>query len=147
MSKRYVVRLTDEEREQLSEMVSKGKAAAYKIKHANILLKVDVEGPGWTDEQAAEAFGCHRNTVSHVRQRLVEGGLEAAIERKKQVKRSREVTCDGEAEARLIALRCGQAPDGFARWSLRLLADKAVELEIVPAISHETVRQVLKKTS
>ena len=147
MSKRYLVRLTDEERQQLSEMVSKGKAAAYKIKHANILLKVDADGPGWTDEQAAEAFGCHRNTVGNIRQRLVEGGLEAAIERKKQVKRSREFTCDGDAEARLIALRCGQAPDGFARWSLRLLADKAVELEIVPAISHETVRQVLQKTS
>lgn len=147
MNKRYVVRLTDEERQQLSEMVSKGKAAAYKIKHANILLKVDVDGPGWTDEQAAEAFGCHRNTVGNVRQRLVEGGLEAAIERQKQQKRSRELTCDGQAEARLIALRCGQAPEGFARWSLRLLADKVVELEIVPTISHETVRQVLKKTS
>ena len=102
MSKRYVVRLADEERQQPSEMVSKGKAAADKIKHANILLKVDVDGPVWTDEQVA-------------------------IERKKQAKRSREFACDGEA--RLTALRRGQAPDGFARWSLRLLAGKAVELE------------------
>ena len=147
MNKRYVVRLTDQERRELSEMVSKGKAAAYKIKHANILLKVDADGPGWTDEQAAEAFGCHEKTVRNIRQRLVEGGLEAAIERQKQSRRSREFTCDGEAEAKLIALRCGEAPAGFARWTLRLLADKAVELEIVPAICHETVRQVLKKTN
>lgn len=147
MNKRYVVRLTGQERGELSDLVSKGKAAAYKIKHANILLAVDVEGPGWSDEQAAAAFGCHRNTVANVRQRLVEGGLEAALERKKQARRSREFACDGAAEAKLIALRCGEPPAGFARWTLRLLADKAVELEIVPAICHETVRQVLKKTS
>lgn len=147
MNKRYLVRLTDDERQGLSALASTGKAAAYKIKHANILLKVDADGPDWTDEQAAEAFGCHERTVRNMRQRFVEGGLEAALERKKQSRPSREFTCDGEAEAKLIALRCGEAPAGFARWTLRLLADKAVELEIVPAICHETVRQVLKKTS
>lgn len=147
MNKRYIVRLTDEERQELSELVSKGKAAAYKIKHANILLKVDADGPAWSDEQVAHAFGCHRNTVGNLRQRFVEEGLEAALQRKKQVRRSRECTCDGEAEAKLIALRCSEPPAGFARWSLRLLADKAVELEIVPTICHETVRQVLKKTN
>lgn len=147
MTKRYVVRLTDDERRELSSLVSKGKAAAYKIRHANILLKVDLDGPGWNDERAAEAFGCHVNTVGNLRRRLVEQGLEAALERKAQTRRSRDVTCDGAAEAKLIALRCGEPPAGFARWTLRLLADQAVELEIVPAISHETVRQVLKKTN
>jgi transposase len=147
MVKRYVVRLTDEERGGLEELVSTGKAAAYKIKHANILLKVDVEGAGWTDEQTAEAFGCHRNTVAHVRQRLVEHGLEAALGRKKRATPGRQPVCDGAAEAKLIALRCSEPPAGQAKWTLRLLADRAVELEIVPAISHETVRQVLKKTS
>ena len=147
MAKRYVVRLTDEERGQLQELVCRGKAAAYKIKHANILLKVDTNGPGWTDERTAEAFGCHRNTVANVRQRFVERGLEAALGRKKRATPGRQPVCDGEAEAKLIALRCSEPPAGQAKWTLRLLADKAVELEIVPAISHETVRQVLKKTS
>jgi len=147
MAKRCIVRLTDEERRQLGELVSRGKAAAYKIKHANILLKVDVEGPGWSDEQTAEAFGCHRNTVANVRQRLVEQGLEAALGRKRRATPGRKPVCDGEAEAKLIALRCSEPPAGQAKWTLRLLADRAVELEIVPAICHETVRQVLKKTS
>jgi hypothetical protein len=147
MTKRYVVRLTDEERRELSELVSKGKAAAYRIKHAHILLKVDADGPGWSDRQAAEAFGCHPNTVGHLRERFVEQGLTAALERKKRPTPPRAPICDGAAEAKLIALRCGPPPEGFARWTLRLLADKAVELEIVPAISHETVRQTLKKTN
>jgi hypothetical protein len=147
MAKQYVVRLTDEERRQLEELVSRGKAAAYRIKHANILLKVDANGPGWTNERTAEAFGCHRNTVANVRQRLVERGLEAALGRKKRATPGRQPVCDGEAEAKLIALRCSEPPAGQAKWTLRLLADKAVELEIVPAICHETVRQVLKKTN
>ncbi|RME90815.1 MAG: IS630 family transposase [Anaerolineae bacterium] len=143
MKKRYVVRLAQEEREWLKELVSKGKAAAYKIKHANILLMVDADGPGWTDQQAAEAFSCHMNTVARIRQRFVEEGLEAALERKKRRYKPRVV--DGEVEARLIALWYSAPPKGHARWTLRLLADQAVEREIVPAISHETVRQVLKK--
>lgn len=145
MKKRYVVRLTEEEREELKALVSKGKAAAYKIKHANILLMVDADGPGWTDQQAAEAFSCHVNTVARIRRRFVEQGLEAALERQKRKYEPRVV--DGEVEARLIALRCSAPPKGHARWTLRLLADQAVEREIVPAISHETVRQVLKKTN
>lgn len=147
MPKRYIVRLSKEERSQLTELVSTGKAAAYKIKHANILLNIDVNGPGWTDEQAAAAFSCHRHTVANLRQRLVEQGLEAALGRQPSRQPRRQQLCDGEAEAKLIALRCGEPPEGYARWTLRLLADKAVELEIVPAISHETVRQVLKKTN
>ena len=147
MQKRYIVRLKQEERQQLQELVSKGKAAAYKIKHANILLNIDINGQGWTDIEAAKAFGCHRNTVANLRQRLVEEGIERALERKKPKSPSRPRICDGEAQAKLIALRCGEPPKGQARWTLRLLADKLVELEIVPEISYETVRQELKKTS
>jgi Homeodomain-like domain len=145
MPKRYIVRLSPEEQQELKDLVSRGKAAAYKIKHANILLNIDIAGSGWTDEQAAGAFSCHRNSVANLRQRLVEQGLEAALERKPRQTPPRPTLCDGESEAKLIALRCGAPPAGRARWTLRLLADKAVELEIVPAICHETVRQVLKK--
>lgn len=147
MAKRYIVRLTDAERGQLQELVSKGKAPAYKIKHAHILLKADADGPGWDDERSAEAFGCHRNTVFNVRQRFVEQSLAAALERKNRATPGCQPVCDGEAEAKLIALRCGAPPEGQAKWTLRLLADKAVELKIVPAICYETVRQVLKKTN
>lgn len=147
MPKRYIVRLSEAEQQSLKELVSTGKATAYKIKHANILLSIDVNGSGWTDEAAASAFHCHRNTVANIRQRLVEQGLEMALKRKPSPKPPRQRVCDGESEAKLIALRCGEPPVGQAQWTLRLLADKAVELEIVPAISHETVRQVLKKTN
>ena len=146
MPKKYIVRLSDEERQQLTELISKGKTAAYKIRHANILLKADADGPAWTDERIAESFAVSLNTVMGVRQRLVEQGLEAALTRKKQAHPSRQPRLDGEGEARLIALRCSAPPDGHARWTLRLLADQAVALEIVEAISHETVRQALKKT-
>ena len=147
MNKTYIVRLTGPEREQLKRMVDAGKAAAYRIKHANILRKIDADGPKWTDEQAAEAFGCHANTVRNIRRRFVEGGLSSALERKKQQSPSRARKLDGRAEARLIALRCGDPPEGFSRWTLHLLADKLVELKVVDSISHETVRQTLKKTS
>jgi len=147
MPKRYIVRLSEEEQQYLQDLVSMGKSAAYKIKHANILLNIDVNGAGWTDEQAASAFSCHRNTVANLRQRLVEQGLEAALQRKPQQMPSRQPVCDGDSEAKLIALRCGEPPVGYARWTLRLLAAKVVEQEIVPAICHETVRQVLKKTN
>lgn len=146
MPKRYIVRFSSAERQALQSLVAIGKAAAYKIKYANLLLNIDVNGQGWTDEETASAMSCHRNTVANLRQRLVEQGLEAALERKPRTP-PRLPVCDGEAEAKLIALRCGQPPAGQARWTLRLLADRAVELAIVPAISHETVRQVLKKTN
>jgi transposase len=145
MLKRYIVRLTQEERQELQQLVSKGRAAAYKIKYANILLNIDVNGQGWSDRQAATSLSCHSNTIANLRQRFVEQGLEAALERKPRKNPPRQRVCDGEAEAKLIALRCGESPPGQARWTLRLLTDKAVELEIVPSISHETVRQVLKK--
>lgn len=146
MLKHYVVRLSQEERQTLQALVSAGTAAAYKIKHANLLLNIDVNGQGWTDEEAATALSCHRNTVANLRERLVSEGLESALARKPSQRAPRQRVLDGEAEAKIIALRCGEPPAGQARWTLRLLSDRAVELEIVPAISHETVRQVLKKT-
>lgn len=147
--KKYVVELTSEEQNELTELVSKGKAAARKITHARVLLQADESevGPAWTDKQIAEAFGIHTNTIFGIRQRFVEQGLQAALERKKQDHSSRKRIVDGEVEAHLIALRCSDAPKGRDRWTLRLLAEKLVELEIVPSISHETVRQALKKTN
>ena len=147
MNKRYVVRLSAEEREQLETLVSKGKAAAYKIKHANILLMADADGPAWTDERIAEGFSVHSKTVGNVRERFVLQGLEEALNRKKRATPARQKILDGAKEARVIALACSQAPPGRTRWSLRLLADKLVELQIVDGISYETVRRTLKKTS
>lgn len=140
------VRLSEEERSQLTELTRKGKAAAYKIRHAHILLKADADGPAWTDEQIAASFSVSVNTVRGVRQRWVEPGLEAALNRQQQAHPSRTPCLDGEGEARLIALRCSAPPAGHARWTLRLLADQAVALDIVEAISQETVRQTLKTT-
>jgi transposase len=147
MNKKYIVRLTTDERIFLQDLVSKGKAAAYKIKHANILLKVDADGPAWSDEDTAEAFGCHGNTVRNVRQRLVEQGLDAALERKKRQAPPRGRVFDGEKEARLIAVACSEPPVGCARWTMQLLADRVVELEIVDAVSASTIGRTLKKTS
>jgi transposase len=147
MNKKYIVRLTSEERDHLEELVSKGKRAAYKIKHANILLKADASGPAWTDEAIAEAFSVHEHTVRNVRERFVEHGMDAAIERKKQDAPSRKPILDGEKQAHLIAIACSQPPQGHARWTLQLLADEMVRLEIVEGISYETVRRALKKTS
>ncbi len=147
MNKRYVVRLTTEEREQLGALVKKGKGAAHKIKHAHILLAVDAAGPGAADETVAKALSCHVNTVRNVRQRLVEQGLEEALNRKRQERPSRERILDGRGEARLITLACSQPPAGRARWTLRLLADHLVELQVVPSISEQTVRRTLKKTN
>jgi hypothetical protein len=147
--KKYVVRLTSEERMRLQRLVSVGKAAARKILHASILLQADQgpDGPAWRDEQIAQGLSAHPRTIANVRQRLVEQGLEAALERKKQEHPSRGPTLDGKAEARLIALRCGEPPQGRLRWTLQLLADKLVELNVVESVSYETVRRVLKKTS
>ena len=147
MRKHYIVRLSPAERQTLQALVSTGTAAAYKIKHANLLLNIDVNGQGWTDEEAATALSCHRNTVANLRERLVSDGLESALTRKPSPRSPRQRVIDGEAEAKIIALRCGAPPAGQARWTLRLLSDRAVALDIVPAISHETVRQVLKKTN
>jgi transposase len=146
MAVRYIVRLTAQERLELEALVSKGKTQAYRIKHANILLAVDADGPAWTNEQTAKAFHCHANTVTNVRQRFVEGGLEAALERKKQKRPSRTPKLDGEGEARLIAIACSPPPEGRAKWTLKMLAARLVELEVVDSICDQTVRRTLKKT-
>lgn len=147
MNKKYVVRLTSEERGELETFVRLGKTQAYRIKHANILLAVDADGTNMRDEEAAKAFHCHTNTVCNVRQRFVELNLEAALERKEQVQPSRQRILDGEKEARLIAIACGQAPEGRSCWTLDLLADRLVELNIVESVSGQTVRRTLKKTN
>ena len=147
MAKKYIVRLSGEERDWLQAFVSKGKAAAYKIKHANILLKADADGPGWTDKRIAEAFGCHVGTVANVRQRFVTQGLQRSLERKKQCRPSRRRKLDGEKEARLIAIACSEPPEGRARWTLQMLADELVRLQVVDSISDQTVRRTLKKTN
>jgi transposase len=147
MSVKYVVRLTQQERQELEALGSKGRLAVYKIRHAHILLKADADGPAWTDERIAEAFGVHRNTVGNVRKRLVEQGLEAALGRKKQSGPSRPPRLDAQGEKKLIALCNSPPPEGRGRWTLRLLGAKLVQLEVVDSISPETVRQVLKKTS
>ena len=146
MAEKYIVRLTEEERQQLKEIIRKGKTQAYRIRHANILLKADANIDNWSDNQIAEAYGCHQGTVRNVRKRLVMEGLEAALKRKPQKTLSRQPVFDGRSEAQLIALSLSSPPEGYAGWSLRLLADKLVELEIVDEVSHETVRSTLKKT-
>ena len=145
--KKYKVTLTAEERQQLADLTASGKAAAKKLTHARILLKADAAdgGPAWTDDRIAEALDVSVATVERVRQRFVEQGLEAALVRKKQDHPSRPPLLDGAAEARLIALACSAPPQGRKAWTLSLLAGKLVELEVVEAISYETVRQVLKK--
>ena len=147
MKKKYIVRLTGEERSELDHLVKKGKTPGYRMKHANILLAVDADGPGWTDEKTAEAYRCNRNTVINMRERFVEQGFEAAMERKKRERPGRERILDGEKEAHLIAVACSRPPAGRAKWTLQLLADKLVALNVVDSISDQTVRRTLKKTN
>jgi hypothetical protein len=146
MKKKYIVRLTDSERVTLTEVVKKLKGSSQKVRRAQILLKADADGPGWTDAKIAEAIGCRTKTVENIRERLVTSGFELTLEGKPRDKAPRTKVLDGKQEAKVIALRLGPPPKGFATWSLRLLAEKVVELEIVDSISHETVRQTLKKT-
>jgi transposase len=147
--KKYIVTLTEDERLSLSSLASSGKAAAKRITHARILLKADAAegGPAWRDADIALALDVDVRTVERVRERFVEQGLEAALARKPQARPSRPPVLDGDAEARLIALACSRPPEGRARWTLRLLAGRLVELEVVEAVSHETVRRTLQKTS
>ena len=147
--KKYLVSLTADERDHLTGLIAAGTAAAKKLAHARILLKADDGdgGPGWTDDAIAEAVEVSTDTVARVRQRFVERGLEAALVRKTQDKPSRERVLDGAAEARLLAVACSDPPDGRTAWTLRMLADKLVELEVVETVSTETVRRVMKKTS
>lgn len=147
MTKKYIVRLTDSERKLLTDLVSQGSSKAYQIRHANILLKSDVQGSYWDDNKCAEAFNCHANTVANVRKPFVEEGLEASLQRKEQKSPSRVRKLDGAQEALLIAQSCSQPPEGKSRWTLHMLADRMVELNIVDSISHQTVSNILKKTN
>lgn len=149
MNKRYVVKLTKQERKELSQLVKKERIAAKKRTHAQVLLLADVGkgGPGWKDEAIAAACAITVQTVENIRKRLVLEGLEFALNRKKQARLSRAKILDGEKEAKVVAVCCGTVPSGHARWTLRLLAERVVELEIVEAVSHETVRRCLKKTN
>jgi transposase len=148
MLPKYKVTLTDDERSLLQQMIATGTGKARKLTHARILLKADVSdsGPGWMDEQISQAVEVSLATIHRIRRAFVEGGLEAALNRRPQ-QRHRARRLNGEQEAHLIALVCRQPPDGRACWTLRLLADKMVELAYVESVSHETVRRVLKKTT
>jgi transposase len=148
MKKKCPVILTEAQREHLKSLIAAGTAPARKLTHARILLKADQspEGPGWVDEKVADAVEVSQPTVSRVRKRYFEEGLEAAVNRRPP-NRVYQRKLDGEQEARLIALACSEPPEGQARWSLRLVADKLVELEIVEEVSYQTVRRILKKTN
>ena len=147
MKKKYIVRLTEEERAICDATIKKEKGKSEKLRRATILLKADAHGPAWNDAKISEAVGCRTRTVENVRQALVLEGFEGALIRKKRATSPTPKLLDGAAEAKVIALRLGQPPAGFGHWTLRLLADRIVELEIVDAISPETVRQTLKKTA
>jgi transposase len=147
MNKKFVVRLSDEERSVCQEIVKKFKGSSQKVRRAQILLKADADGPGWTDSRIAEAFNCRVQTIENLRKRLVTEGFELALEGKKRQEPPTPCKLDGAAEAQLIAMRLGKPPAGYGHWTLRLLADELVALEVVDSISHETVRTVLKKTA
>jgi hypothetical protein len=146
MLKKYIVRLTDEERETLKRVVDKFKGSSQKVRRAQVLLKADAEGPGWTDAKIADAFGCRTKTVENIRERFVTEGFEITLNGQVRLQPPCPKLLDGEQEAQVIALRLGAPPPGFANWSLRLLAQRVVALEIVESISYETVRRTLKKT-
>ena len=145
MKKKYIVELTDDERCSLQEVVKKLKGTSQKVRRANILLKADAGGPAWTDAKIAEALDCRTKTVENVRQRFVMEGFETTLNGKKREKPPTEKLLDGEQEAKIIAMRFGAPPAGYGKWTLRLLARKVVELEIVDSVSYQTVRRTLKK--
>lgn len=147
MQKKYIVRLSDAERKECEEVIRKLKGTSQKVRRAQILLKADANGPSWTDAKIADAFNCRIRTVEKLRKRLVTAGFESALNGKKREKPPVPRKLDGEGEAKLIAMRLGKPPAGYGRWSLQLLADRLVSLEIVESISHETVRKTLKKTA
>jgi hypothetical protein len=146
MNKKYIVRLTDEERSELATVIRKFKGTSQKVRRAQVLSKADADGPNWTDERIAEAFGCRTRTVEKLRQRLVERGFREALDGARRESPPVEKLLSGEQEAQVIATRLGPPPAGYANWTLRLLARKVVELGIIASVSHETVRRALKKT-
>lgn len=146
--KKYTVTLSEDERAELHQLITAGKGAARKLAHARILLKADAAegGPAWIDQDIAEAVEVSVTTVERVRQRFVEQGFEAALDRKPREKSARQPKIDGQVEAHLIALACSAPPEGRTRWTLQLLADKLVELNLLDTVCDETVRRCLKKT-
>ena len=147
MNKKYIVRLLADERKDLENLLKKGKTQAYRVKHANILLAIDADGPNWSDHRAAQAYKCHDNTLRNVRRRFVEQGLAAALERKIPQEPSRKQIIDGEKEARLISIACSSPPAGRAKWTVPMLADELVILKVVESVSGQTVWRTLKKTN
>ncbi|HKB39352.1 MAG TPA: helix-turn-helix domain-containing protein, partial [Gemmataceae bacterium] len=145
-NKKYVVRLSEPERAACEDIVKNLRGSSQKFRRAQILLQADADGPNWADVRIAEAFHCRVQTVENVRKRLVTEGFELALEGQKRRQPPTPCKLDGEAEAKLLAMRLGKPPAGYGRWTLQLLADELVALEVVDSISHETVRKVLKKT-
>lgn len=145
MKKKYIVRLSKKEREELTLIVKKLKGSSQKVIRAQILLKADVRGLGWTDTKIADAFSCRVQTVENTRKRLVTEGFAEVLDRKKRTTAPRSKVLNGKQEAKVIAMRLGKPPKGFSNWSLRLLAERVVELGLTDSICYETVRQTLKK--
>ena len=147
MNKKYIIRLSNEERDVCQEMVKNLKGSSQKFRRAQILLKADADGPGWPDAKIAEAFNCRVQTVENLRKRLVTESFELALDGKQRQEPPTPPKLDGEGEAKLIAMRLGRPPTGYGHWTLQLLADEMVALEVVESISPETVRKTLKKTA
>ena len=145
MKKQYIVRLTEEERSVCQWIVKKLKGSSQKVRLSQILLKTDADGPAWTDAKIAEAFNCRTQTIENLRKRVVTESFELALNGKKRDKPPTAPKLDGQGEAKLIAMRLGKPPKGFGKWTLELLADQLVKLEVVDSICPETVRQSLKK--
>jgi hypothetical protein len=146
MEKKYIVRLSKKERETLRDVSKRLTGSSQKVRRAQILLKADIRGPNWTDARIAEAYSCRVQTVENLRKRLVTEGFEITLNGKPRESPPRQKRLNGKQEAKVIAMRLSKPPKGFANWSLRLLADRVVELKLVDSISHETIRQTLKKT-
>ena len=145
MNKKYIVRLSEQERQICTDVVKKLKGTSQKVRRSQILLKTDSDGPSWTDAKIAEAFNCQLQTIENLRKRFVTEGFELALYGKKRQTPPTQPLLDGKGEAKLISMRLGEPPVGYGRWTLQLLADELVALEVVDSISHETVRQTLKK--
>lgn len=145
-SKKYVVRLTEAERQTLQQVIGKFKGTSQKVRRGQVLLKADADGPDWTDAKIADAFGCRTQSVENIRERFVTQGFELTLNGRPHRNPPREKVLDGAQEAKMIAMRLGVPPLGFSNWTLRLLAEQVVALEVVKSISYETVRRTLKKT-
>jgi hypothetical protein len=146
MKKKYIVRLSEQERQNCTQVIKKLKGTSQKVRRAQILLKADADSPAWTDAKIADAFNCRVQTIENLRKRLVIEGFDLAFNGKKRENGPTPPKLDGQGEAKLIAMRLGKPPAGYGRWSLQLLADELVALEVVDSICPETVRKTLKKT-